>query len=184
MNYLKTLADTFRVAQEAKLVAWNEPSFQDFIFSQLLDDLGDNFPVLTKTAQYLKTKGKIQFGARAYLPKVSYISQLQHSLSPQHIALHAITLLGAKTGKVLSEKHDQFSARVNMTVQLISGLSEFEVGFDGPLCFTVGPKKQASLVFMITPLREGHIIEMANFAPKLSPTTNHLPASSRNPRTL
>jgi hypothetical protein len=176
MDYFKILTNIFRIAQDIKLVAWNEPSLEDFIFQRLLNELGGTFPVLTETAEYLKTKGKVQFGARAYLPKVSYISQLQHSLSPQHIPLHGITLLGAKTGKVLGATHDQFSARVNMAVQLISGKTEFEVGFNGPLCFTVGPKKQASLVFMITPLREGHVIEMGNFAPKLSPSTNHLPA--------
>jgi hypothetical protein len=176
MDHFKIVTNTFKIAQDIKLVAWNKPSLKDFVFQRLLDDLGETFPVLTETAEYLKTKGKLQFGARAYLPKVSYISQLQHSLSPQHIPLHSITLLGAKTGKVLSVKHDQFSARVNMVVKLISGLTEFEAGFNGPLCFTVDPKQQASLVFMITPLREGHIIEMGNFAPKLSPSTNHLPA--------
>jgi hypothetical protein len=176
MDFFKTVATTFRIAKDIKLVAWNEPSLQDFIFQRLLNDLGETFPVLTESAEYLKTKGKIQFGARAYLPKVNYVSQLAHSLSPQHLPLHGITLLGAKPGQVIATKHDRFSARVNMAVQLISGNTEFEVGFNGPLCFTVGPKKQPSLVFMITPLREGHVIEMGNFAPKLSQSTNHLPA--------
>jgi hypothetical protein len=136
----------------------------------------DRFPFMSQTTDYLESMGQIQFGARAILPGVSYVAQLIHSLLPQHITLHNVTQFGAKPGKACIRGTEGLQGRIDMEVALITGDSTFNIGFDGPLCFTVGPSKQPALVFMITPLQEGHIIEMANFAPRLATDTNHLPA--------
>jgi hypothetical protein len=52
MGHFKIVTNTFKIAQDIKLVAWNEPSLKDFVFQRLLDDLGETFPVLTETAEY------------------------------------------------------------------------------------------------------------------------------------
>ncbi len=163
------------------LDSWAYPSLANFLFPRFIEELASDFPWLKTTKSYLESKGPIQFGARVYLPQVSYVAQLLHSLSPRHVALHRVSHFGAQPGLVLGDPsvdRDLLSGRVEMQVRLVTGNSDFEVGFNGPLCFTVGPKSQPSLVFMIIPLPEGkgHIYEMINFAPKWSPKTNYLPA--------
>ena len=183
INLLMKTASRTREPAPTNLMldSWTDPGLNNFLFPQFIEELASDFPCLEATKSYLENKGTVQFGARTYLPQVSYAAQILHNLSPCHLALHGVSHFGAKPGLVLgnsSADRDLLSGRVEMQTQFVTGNSDIEVGFNGPLCFTVGPKAQPSVVFMIIPLPDGkgHIYEMANFAPKWSLKNNHLPA--------
>ncbi len=181
---LATFDMASKVEKEAKILEiWNNPNLEDLIFPKFLDELSKEYPWVSSTLDYLKKKGETRFGARVHLDQVTHVAQLLHSLCPRHIKLHNWTLFGAKPGKALGERTmdtENFSGKIRMEVKFIYGRGVQAISFNGPLCFTVGPETQQSLVFMMIPLPEqqGHIMEVVNFAPPLNPGTIRLPATA------
>lgn len=148
------------------LNTWSHLKFDNLLFPHFYQSLCDEEPWLTREPlALLHSLGTPQFAARIKFP-VSLASQLGHILSPNHLVLHRMSLLGIKPGKVtqLESSPEKQTGAVHFRIDLLRTKSTHHISFQGPFMFTAGPVEFPSLVFLLIPLGgDRHILETCNF---------------------
>jgi hypothetical protein len=149
------------------LKTWTHPDVDKLLFPHFYQSLCNVEPWLTrKPLAVLNSLGPPQFAARIKFP-VSLASQLGHILSPNHLALHRLSLFGIQPGKVkqLESSLAQQTGSVQFDINLLNTKSTHHISFQGPFMFTAGPIEFPSLVFLLIPLGgDQHILETCNYS--------------------
>lgn len=160
-----------QVKQQAVVTYFKiDPKVEDLLFpafySKLISESSQETAVILREGlEFLSElqNRKISYCGRIFVKGVPEVSQIFHSLSPEHLGVHAVSLFAIKCDQLVST----FDNGIEFIFRMIGKETCGSLKFYGPLIFQTGLKENPDLVFLIIPCgNNSHLIEALNLSPR------------------